>query len=265
MYKLAEELATGLVSKFQLKPKDRIGIYAYNKYEWVVVQLAAAMADLILVNINPAYQSDELAYTIEKVGLSVLFLNDKFKHLNYIDIVRSIVPELETNSPFDLQSKRFPTLKGVVRMNTQNDTVKGFVNYSDIPEPSKRSLFKDKIHHEDPANIQFTSGTTGRPKAATLSHYNILNNAYLIGDKCRYTTADNIAVAVPFYHCFGMILGTLGAYTRGAGISVITEGFDPKMTLETISKYKCTSLYGVPTMFIEYLRHYEEDPKKYSI
>lgn len=107
-------------------------------------------------------------------------------------------------------------------MNTKNDSVKGFVNYSDIPEPSKRSLFKDKIHHQDPANIQFTSGTTGRPKAATLSHYNILNNAYLIGDKCRYTQVDNIAVAVPFYHCFGMILGTLGAYTRGAGISIIT-------------------------------------------
>ena len=127
------------------------------------------------------------------------------------------------------------------------------------------SLFPSKIPTQAPANIQFTSGTTGRPKAATLSHYNILNNGYLIGDKCRYTEIDNIAVAVPFYHCFGMILGTMGAYTRGAGISIVTEGFDPKKTLETITKYKCTSLYGVPTMFIEYLRHYEEDPSKYNI
>jgi len=136
-----------MISKFKLKPKDRIGVYAYNKYEWVVVQLAAAMADLILVNINPAYQSEELAYTIEKVGLSVLFLNDRFKHLDYLNIVRSIIPELEVSNPSDLQCKSFPTLKAVVRMSKNKDSVKGFVNYSDVPEPSRRSLFKDKIHY----------------------------------------------------------------------------------------------------------------------
>ena len=245
------------MKQFNLKPKDRIGVYAYNKYEWVVVQMAAAVADLILVNINPAYQSEELSYTIDKVGLSVLFLNDKFRHLDYIKIVKSIIPEIEHRNPYDIKSNRFPTLKGVVRMNNTNDHIKGFVNYTDIPEPANRSLFPDKIDPDHPANIQFTSGTTGRPKAATLSHYNILNNAYLIGEKCRYTEKDNIAVAVPFYHCFGMIMGTLGAFTRGAGITVVTEGFDPKKTLEAVTKYKCTSLYGVPTMFIEYLKHYE--------
>ena len=219
--------------------------------------MAAAIADLILVNINPAYQSDELAYTINKVGLSVLFLNDKFKHLDYNKIIKTIVPELETNNPFDLKSSQFPTLKAVIRINDKNDSLKGFVNYSDISEPSNRSLFPNKIHHENPANIQFTSGTTGRPKAATLSHYNILNNGYLIGEKCRYTEKDNIALSVPFYHCFGNILGTMGAFTRGGSISVITEGFDPKKTLEAVTKYKCTSIYGVPTMFIEYLRELE--------
>lgn len=146
LYSKAEELATGLIKNFNLKPKDRIGIYAYNKFEWVVVQLASAMADLILVNINPAYQSDELAYTIEKVGLSVLFLNDKFRHLDYIKIVRAVVPEVETNNPYDIRSKRFPTLKGIVRMNSDDSYIKGFVNYTDLSEPVQRALLPGKIH-----------------------------------------------------------------------------------------------------------------------
>lgn len=146
LYSKAEELATGLIKNFNLKPKDRIGIYAYNKFEWVVIQLASAMADLILVNINPAYQSDELAYTIEKVGLSVLFLNDKFRHLDYIKIVRAVVPEVETNNPYDIRSKRFPTLKGIVRMNSDDSYIKGFVNYTDLSEPVQRALLPGKIH-----------------------------------------------------------------------------------------------------------------------
>lgn len=146
LYSKAEELATGLIKNFNLKPKDRIGIYAYNKFEWVVIQLASAMADLILVNINPAYQSDELAYTIGKVGLSVLFLNDKFRHLDYIKIVRAVVPEVETNNPYDIRSKRFPTLKGIVRMNSDDSYIKGFVNYTDLSEPVQRALLPGKIH-----------------------------------------------------------------------------------------------------------------------
>ena len=260
----SEQLATGLVKNFDLKPKDRIGIYAYNRYEWVVVQMAAAMADLILVNINPAYQSEELAYTIDKVGLKVLFLTDTFKQLDFLKIVRNILPETETNSAYDLKSSRFPSMRAVVRMGAK-ERVKGFVNYEDLIEPEQRSVLKSGVSKDDPANIQFTSGTTGHPKAATLSHYNILNNGLLIGDNCRYTHKDNIAIPVPYYHCFGMILGTLGAVTRGASTTIICEGFDPKKTLQAVSKYKCTALYGVPTMFIEYIRNYEANPKEYEI
>jgi fatty-acyl-CoA synthase len=203
-----------------------------------------------LVNINPNYQSDELAFTLEKVGVSVLFLNDRFKGLDYIKVAKNIVPDIEEQNPYDLRSSKLPSLKSIVRINDKNDQIKGFVNYTDLSQPVISSLLKYDTDCNDPVNIQFTSGTTGRPKAATLSHYNILNNAYIIGNKCRYTSKDNIAIPVPFYHCFGMIMGTLAAMVRGGGITIITEGFDSIKTLEAADKYKCTSLYGVPTMFI---------------
>ncbi len=235
---------------FNLKPKDRVGLYAYNKSEWVIIQLAAAIADLILVNINPNYQSEELAYTLEKVGVSVLFLNDHFKSLNYIQVAKNIIPDIEHRNPINLNATRLPLLKGIVRINSKADHVKGFVNITDLYQPAQSSLLNYNVDTNDPANIQFTSGTTGRPKAATLSHYNILNNALIIGNKLKYTHADNITIPVPFYHCFGMIMGTLAAIVRGCSFTIVCEGFDPKKTLSAISKYKCTSLYGVPTMFI---------------
>lgn len=206
-----------------------------------------------------------MAYTLEKVGVSVLFLNDRFKSLDYLKVVRNIVPDIESRNAFGLRSSRVPLLKSVVRINDWQDRVNGFVNFTDILQPAQSSLLNYNVDPSHPANIQFTSGTTGRPKAATLSHFNILNNALAIGFKTRYTHVDNIAVPVPFYHCFGMIMGTLAALVRGAAITIVCEGFDPKKTLKAVDKYKCTSLYGVPTMFIEYLRHYEENPSHYDI
>ncbi len=150
-------------------------------------------------------------------------------------------------------------------MNDKDEHLNGFANYTDLNPPAKSSLLKYDVDANDPVNIQFTSGTTGRPKAATLSHLNILNNAYVIGNKCRYTLNDNIAIPVPFYHCFGMIMGTLAALVRGGSITIVCEGFDPLKTLNAINKYKCTSLYGVPTMFIEYIRHYEQNPSHFDI
>lgn len=137
MYEKAAQLATGLIQTFKLKPKDRIGIYSYNKWEWYIVQLAAALADLILVNINPAYQSEELAYTIEQVGLTVLVLSDHFKHLDYLKIVRTVVPEISNKSSFYIKSHRFPHLKGVCRINHNSDRVEGFINLSDLFQTKK--------------------------------------------------------------------------------------------------------------------------------
>lgn len=149
-------------------------------------------------------------------------MNDKFKSLDYIKVVKNIVPDIEHQDPFHIKSPRLPELKSIVRINDHLDSIKGFVNYTDISQPADSSILKYNVDPNDPANIQFTSGTTGRPKAATLSHYNILNNAYIIGNKCRYTEKDNIAVPVPFYHCFGMIMGTLAALVRGGGITIVT-------------------------------------------
>lgn len=161
--------------------------------------------------------------------------------------------------PYNVKSHKFPYLQSIVRFNDEKDhkRIHGFVNFTDLLEETyaldKLPPFPSAF---DPANIQFTSGTTGRPKAATLSHYNILNNGYIIGNRCNFTDQDNICVPVPLYHCFGMVMGNLAALTRGGSLTYVCQGFDPMKTLEAVTKYRCTALYGVPTMFSEYLRVY---------
>ena len=250
-----------------LKKHDRIGIYSPNNYQWYIVQLAAAMADLILVNINPAYQANELEYSLNKVECKALITATSFKTSHYIKILEEIAPEIPKSSPGDLISKKLPFLKVLIKID--DSKTPGFLNFSDLSEFHDAShimelnKLKSKIDPDDATNIQFTSGTTGRPKGATLSHLNILNNGYFIGDRLNYTHLDRICVSVPLYHCFGMVMGNLAALTRGACLVYPSEGFNAKESLRAVTRFECTGIYGVPTMFIEYLNELEKNHKQF--
>ncbi|MES2488262.1 MAG: AMP-binding protein [Pseudomonadota bacterium] len=232
--------ARGLMAR-GVQTGDRVGIWAPNRYEWVIIQYATARIGAILVNINPAYKTAELEYALNLSGVSCLIMAKGFRATDYVSMleqVRGKCPDLcqylvIENDWFDLleQGKNFPE--------------------------EKLLECEARLRAEDPINIQFTSGTTGLPKGATLSHHNILNNAYFTGLTCRYTELDRVCIPVPFYHCFGMVLGTLACTAHGACMVVPAEGFDALETLRTVEVERCTSLYGVPTMFIGELEHPE--------
>jgi fatty-acyl-CoA synthase len=220
---------------------DRVGIWAPNRYEWVVVQFATARVGAILVTINPAYRAAELRYALRKAGVSVLFMAREFRGADYgamLEQVRGDCPDLREVVALDDEWQSF------LSESTR-------VDLSDLTE-RERSLAPS-----DPINIQYTSGTTGRPKGATLSHHNILNNGYFTGEVLRYGDRDRVCVPVPFYHCFGMVLGNLAAMTHGACVVVPGESFDAHAVLAAVQDERCTSLYGVPTMFIAELAELE--------
>lgn len=257
---------TKLAASFRalgLKKHDRIGICSPNCYQWYLVQMAASMADLILVNINPAYQANELEFALNKVECKALVTASKFKSSNYLEMLDGMAPEIKTSEPGRLNSSRLPHLKTLISIDDKK--LNGFYNFSSLMEfhdsSHMRELRKLKIDPDDPTNIQFTSGTTGKPKGAVLSHNNILNNGYFIGERLNYTPNDRICVIVPLYHCFGMVLGNLGAMTRGASVVYPSEGFDPKQVMRAVTRFECTSIYGVPTMFIECLNELEKNRK----
>jgi fatty-acyl-CoA synthase len=229
-----EELARALLAR-GFEPGDRIGIWAPNCAEWVLTQFATARIGTILVNINPAYRTHETRYALIQSGCKGLIAATDFKSSDYAAMIEEIRPDL-------------PDLEHVVFLGTDDwsDLLAGANAVAD------HDLFRVEalLSPEDPINIQYTSGTTGYPKGATLSHANILNNAFFVGEGCRYTPADRVCIPVPFYHCFGMVLGTLGCTTHGATVVVPSPSFEPKATLETVAAERCTSLYGVPTMFI---------------
>ena len=253
-----DAVAAGLVA-LGLKPGDRVGIWSQNNAEWVVTQFATAKAGLILVNINPAYRLHELEYALNKVGCAALVLAPAFKSSDYIAMIESLAPELATCRPGALAAARLPELRTVIRMGDAKTP--GMFNFADIPDMASAAdrarldEVKATLQFDDPINIQFTSGTTGRPKGATLTHHNILNNGYFVGEAIRLTKADRMCIPVPFYHCFGMVMGNLGAVTHGACMVIPGEGFEPEAVLKTIQTERCTSLYGVPTMFIALLNH----------
>ncbi|WP_288193437.1 AMP-binding protein [uncultured Phyllobacterium sp.] len=253
-----DAVAAGLIA-LGLKPGDRIGIWSPNNLEWVLTQFATAKAGLILVNINPAYRSHELEYAVNKVGCAALILSPALKTSNYLDILRQIAPELGTCAPGELRSAKLPTLRTVIRLGT--DRTPGMLNFAGLEQaatPEARQQLQALaavLQFDDPINIQFTSGTTGSPKGATLSHHNILNNGFFIGEAMRLTEIDRLCIPVPFYHCFGMVLGNLACLTHGACMVIPGEAFDPLAVLQTVEAEKCTGLHGVPTMFIAILGH----------
>ncbi len=251
-------LAANLI-KIGLKPGDRIGIWSQNCSEWVLTQFATAKAGLVMVNINPAYRRHELEYVLNKVGCTALILAPSFKSSDYLDILRSLAPELASCPAGALQAERLPQLKTVIRMGAERSP--GMRNFNDLlAAPTALALanletIASRLTANDPINIQFTSGTTGAPKGATLTHRNILNNGFFIGEAMRLTEHDRLCIPVPLYHCFGMVLGNLACVTHGSTMVFPGEGFDPASVLETVQSERCTGLHGVPTMFIAVLDH----------
>jgi len=254
----AERFAAGLL-RLGLQPGDRVGIWSPNRYEWVLTQFATAKAGLILVNVNPAYRIAELEFALNKVGCKALIVAPSFKSSNYIGMLQQLAPELATSAVGDLQAARLPTLRTVIL--TDDAPVPGFIPFRVVEtfgtEVEREQLLELRglLQPEDPINIQFTSGTTGLPKGATLSHHNIVNNGYFVASHMGFSHEDSLCIPVPLYHCFGMVMGVLGCVTHGAAMIFPSEAFEPGAVLEAVAAEKCTALYGVPTMFIAELDH----------
>jgi fatty-acyl-CoA synthase len=238
---------------------DRVGVWSGNRAEWMITQYAAAKAGAVLVNINPAYRLRELEYALTQSGVSVLIAARGFRSTDYVEVLLELMPELATTGTRPFQAHRVPALRRVVYMGI--DAQPGGITWGDFLSVGSRvsahelEARETVLQFDDPVNIQYTSGTTGSPKGATLSHHNILNNGYFVGNVLRYTEHDRICVPVPFYHCFGCVLGNMAAVTHGSAVVIPGESFDPGTTLRAIEAEGCTSIYGVPTMFIAQLGH----------
>ena len=256
-----DDLAAGLIA-LGLEPGERIGIWSPNKMEWTVTQFATAKAGLILVNINPAYRLSELEFALNKVECKALITAAVFKTSDYVAMVRELAPEIDTAAPGDLHAEKLPHLRSVINIGGE---LPGMYAFEDVVARGAEAghgaveALADTLQFDEPINIQFTSGTTGSPKGATLTHHNILNNGYFMGERLAMSEADRLCIPVPLYHTFGMVIGDLSCLTHGAAMVFPSEAFDPLATLETIEAERCTGLLGVPTMFIAQLQHPEFD------
>jgi fatty-acyl-CoA synthase len=255
----ADAFASGLLA-IGLEPGDRVGIWSPNCAEWTIAQFATAKAGLVLVNINPAYRLSELEHVLRVVGCRALITGARFKASDYVAMIRELVPELGVARDGDLHSPRLPELRHAISIAEKHD---GCMSFDSVMARGKQvgskrlESLSRTIQIDDAVNIQFTSGTTGLPKGATLSHHNLINNAFFVGEATGIEPGSRVCIPVPLYHCFGMVMGNLGCVTHAATMVYPSESFDPLSTLESVEAERCDVLYGVPTMFIAQLNHPE--------
>jgi fatty-acyl-CoA synthase len=252
-------LAAGLLA-LGIVAGDRVGIWSPNRVEWLLTQFATARVGAVLVNINPAYRLAELEYALNKAGCKAIIAAERFKSSMYLQMLQELAPELATHAPGDLHAVRLPDLRIVIRMCDRGAS--GMLSFSDVIEQGRATLdtaaldaVEATLSADEPINIQFTSGTTGNPKGATLTHRNVVNNARYIAMAMRLSEQDGLCIPVPLYHCFGMVLAVLACVSVGANMVFPGEAFDPAATLAAVAEEKCTALHGVPTMFIAELDH----------
>lgn len=242
-------------------PGDRLALWATNCAEWTIIQYATAKAGIILVNMNPSYRHTELAYSLNKVGCRGIVIISSFKDSDYEQMLYKLVPELKTSAIGQLNARSAPTLRYVIKLNPEPS--EGMLNYDSLlVTPSAEELahlqaLGEQLQFDDPINIQFTSGTTGAPKGTMLTHHNILNNGYFIGETIKLNEKDAVSIAVPLFHCFGMVIGNIACVSHGSTMVYHDEVFNPSTNLKAIQEEKCTAAYGVPTMFIAMLEHPE--------
>jgi fatty-acyl-CoA synthase len=255
-----DRCARGLLA-LGIKKGERVGIWAPNRAEWVMTQFATSKIGAILVNINPAYRLHEVEYALTQSGCSTLVIAPSFKSSDYTAMLYELAPELHTAEPGRLRGGRLPELRLIVRLG--DEAAAGMLRWADLlglaerVGPEQLAERQRQQEFDDPINIQYTSGTTGFPKGATLSHHNILNNGYFVARLMNFSDQDRLVIPVPLYHCFGMVMGVLGCVTHGATMIFASEGFEPKAVLEVIQAERATAVYGVPTMFIAELDHPE--------